>query len=170
MRTEEFKISFLRILVHSPIIIFFTGMLIWTEILMIEKGGLGLLLIYIPLIFGVFIVPMSYVLIQYIKEDWDKKIEITDTKLIIYKGNSRTEINTMTEITSHTSVSAGGFRNPFLGYGFLEIVDIKGNKHYVSSLICPPQKIAEKLYCGGKQLTIGFPRIGLNTEGKGIPS
>ena len=74
MEFKSYSISFIRILKHLPFLTFFIAMLILTEVSVIEKNETLFFMLIMPLIWAIIIVPMSYILVQYLKEDWNKNL------------------------------------------------------------------------------------------------
>lgn len=165
--TKTYKISFLRILWHIPFLIAFVILLVLVEDALVLKSESIFLIVLLGLAFMALIVPMAFLFVQYFREDWNKTVEIKDNQLTIRKGSYVREINLMTDIISSTSTKAGGFRNPLTGYGFFQFNLTSGETFWITSLTANPEKVANYFKKPSKELTIGFPRLGLNVDGKG---
>lgn len=122
----------------------------------------------IPIVFlGLLVFPIVYLLIQYFKEDYGKHIAIRDDALIFETSEKRVEFDLKTDVLKVIIVVARGFKNPVVGFGFLEIHMKNSELIYITSLSINPDKNKILSICKARQLEIGFPRIGINTEGRG---
>lgn len=160
--------SAFRILWHIPFLVFLIVALFKAESTLLQKNEPLILIILTGVLFLALIVPMSYLLIQYLLEDWNKTVEIKGSNITIKKGSYFRELNLNTDIISSASIKSGGFRNLLVGYGFFRFQLISGETILITSLMANPKKIAQHFQKPGKELTVGFPRIiGLSLDGKG---